>query len=224
MPELQMCRGCLKNFTSQTAHLSQTSNPLCRRIAKTRQSVRSHPVCVSRLKRSSRRLSRSQSPAPDHSPPAPSIPISTIPPVLAQPPSPNSAASSDIESSEDDLLASETIPGWEPPTLRNPDIRSNTPSDTEPDPPPSPTPPPHDIRERTWVMPKVVQFPGSRAGEPVGSALPSHNAYATSLGDSSLSNLYSPFTSKVDWEVAQWAKLRGPSSTSFADLLKIDGV
>ncbi|KAJ7915699.1 hypothetical protein B0H13DRAFT_1584014, partial [Mycena leptocephala] len=33
-----------------------------------------------------------------------------------------------------------------------------------------------------------------------------------------------PFTSKLEWELAQWAKLRGPGSTVFTDLLKISGV
>ncbi|KAG2345003.1 hypothetical protein BDR05DRAFT_998614 [Suillus weaverae] len=37
-------------------------------------------------------------------------------------------------------------------------------------------------------------------------------------------NLYYPFTLKIKWEVACWAKLRGSSSTAFTDLLSIDGV
>jgi hypothetical protein len=35
---------------------------------------------------------------------------------------------------------------------------------------------------------------------------------------------WAPFTSQIDWEVARWAKLCGPSSTAFSDLLKIEGV
>ena len=229
MPEPQTCPGCLGRFSSQTAHLSQTSNPLCRRIAKARRSIRLHPVCISK-KRPSRPSSKSPSPTSDPTSPSLSIPISTIPTPVASPhlasPSPAVTDDSDTESSdsENDLLASEAILGWEPPAPTcDPDIESDPPSDMELDDPPSPTLP-NDIRQRTWVTPKVVQFPGPHAGEPVGSALPSHNAYATSLGDSSPSNPYSPFASKIDWEVAQWAKLRGPSSTSFADLLKVDGV
>ncbi|KAG1791568.1 uncharacterized protein HD556DRAFT_1432897 [Suillus plorans] len=37
-------------------------------------------------------------------------------------------------------------------------------------------------------------------------------------------NLYHPFASKMDWEVARWAKLRGVSSTALSDLLAIEGV
>jgi hypothetical protein len=40
----------------------------------------------------------------------------------------------------------------------------------------------------------------------------------------STSNIYSPFTSQMDWEIARWAKLRGSGSTAFTDLLKIEGV
>jgi hypothetical protein len=37
-------------------------------------------------------------------------------------------------------------------------------------------------------------------------------------------NVWWPFKSRIDWEVARWAKLRGPGSTAFTMLLSIDGV
>ncbi|KAG1770180.1 hypothetical protein EDD22DRAFT_977203 [Suillus occidentalis] len=37
-------------------------------------------------------------------------------------------------------------------------------------------------------------------------------------------NIYAPFTSQMDWDVAKWAKLCGPSSTAFMELLAIDGL
>jgi len=37
-------------------------------------------------------------------------------------------------------------------------------------------------------------------------------------------NPYSPFSSEIDWELAKWAQLRGPSATSFTELLQINGV
>ncbi|KAG1825461.1 uncharacterized protein BJ212DRAFT_1443604 [Suillus subaureus] len=36
--------------------------------------------------------------------------------------------------------------------------------------------------------------------------------------------MYYPFTSKTEWEVVKWVKLHGSSSTTFLDLLSIDGV
>ncbi|TFK58772.1 hypothetical protein BDN72DRAFT_727464, partial [Pluteus cervinus] len=46
--------------------------------------------------------------------------------------------------------------------------------------------------------------------------------YQESLADSE--NPYAPFCSKLEWEIAQWAKTRGPGSTAFTDLLAIEGV
>ncbi|KAG1740114.1 uncharacterized protein EDB91DRAFT_1237348 [Suillus paluster] len=37
-------------------------------------------------------------------------------------------------------------------------------------------------------------------------------------------NNWAPFTSCIDYEVAQWAKVRGQGSTAFSDLLDIEGV
>ncbi|THU96048.1 hypothetical protein K435DRAFT_665236 [Dendrothele bispora CBS 962.96] len=37
-------------------------------------------------------------------------------------------------------------------------------------------------------------------------------------------NIWAPFNSRMDWEVAQWAKMRHTGSTAFSDLLQIDGV
>ena len=219
------CPGCLNVFTSQTAHLSQTTNPLCRRIAKKRRSTRSQSVCVLR-----KQLPKSQTPPLPTSPAVSSQPNSPIPhplPLLVSPlPTPPATSiSGDISESSDDesdIFIDEVTPGWEPPVTGG-NVSSNSSDEMEVDPPPFPTPP-NTTRQRTWAAPKVVQFPRSRAGETIGLAPPSHDAYATSLQDRSPSNPYSPFVSKRDWEVAQWAKLHGPSSTSFGDLLKIDGV
>lgn len=73
----------------------------------------------------------------------------------------------------------------------------------------------------------VVHFPGGLAGSPITSdstrAASGYHEYQTQL-DSGGTNPYTPFTSRIDWEVAQWAKLRGPGSTALTDLLKIEDV
>ena len=84
--------------------------------------------------------------------------------------------------------------------------------------------PPKDLREQTWVTPKVIKFPNPSVGEAMRSVNSTNDTYATLLRESSDSNPYSPFASKLDWEVAKWAKLRGPSSTSLEELLGIEGV
>ncbi|KAH9020914.1 hypothetical protein EDB84DRAFT_1441645 [Lactarius hengduanensis] len=37
-------------------------------------------------------------------------------------------------------------------------------------------------------------------------------------------NPFAPFSSKMEWEIARWAKLRGPGSTAFNELMSIEGV
>ena len=46
--------------------------------------------------------------------------------------------------------------------------------------------------------------------------------YSSGLG--SHCNPWAPFTSEIDWKVAHWAKMHGPGSTAFSELLAINGV
>ncbi|KAI0038057.1 hypothetical protein FA95DRAFT_1506102 [Auriscalpium vulgare] len=72
----------------------------------------------------------------------------------------------------------------------------------------------------------TVQFPG-QAGAPVpqdGHAPGAYDVYRDRLGPTDPANVWAPFASKLDWEIAKWAKMRGPSSTAFTELLQIDGV
>jgi hypothetical protein len=64
----------------------------------------------------------------------------------------------------------------------------------------------------------VDHFPSASAGAPVDSNQ-EHSA-----SDPQSDNPYAPFASRLDWEVARWAKLRGPSSTAISELLSIAGV
>ncbi|KAJ3501738.1 hypothetical protein NMY22_g18820 [Coprinellus aureogranulatus] len=86
---------------------------------------------------------------------------------------------------------------------------------------PAPPPPPTSLSS-----PIVVKYndenPGRRAGCVVSTADEGDEAYADAVGDGS--NIWAPFASKVDWEVAKWAKLRGPGSTALSELLAIEGV
>ncbi|KAG1786964.1 hypothetical protein EV424DRAFT_1356652 [Suillus variegatus] len=69
----------------------------------------------------------------------------------------------------------------------------------------------------------VVPYPDTRAGKSI-TGRPTHCANATyGLDAGSTVNIYAPFSSQMDWDIAKWAKLRGSSSTAFTDLLEIDG-
>ncbi|KAJ7438607.1 hypothetical protein FB451DRAFT_1447943 [Mycena latifolia] len=78
--------------------------------------------------------------------------------------------------------------------------------------------------DRFHEEPVIVKFPGNRAGEEMSKArcASAEEQYNAAVGKSS--NIYAPFASKMDWDIARWAKLRGSGSTAFTDLLEIDGV
>ncbi|KAH7873925.1 uncharacterized protein C8R40DRAFT_1171844 [Lentinula edodes] len=78
-----------------------------------------------------------------------------------------------------------------------------------------------------------IQRFGGQAGAPLPTSQPHYlssqksdpgfQQYQSSIVDSE-SNIWAPFTSKSDWEMACWAKIRGSGSTAFSELLLIDGV
>ncbi|KZV59797.1 hypothetical protein PENSPDRAFT_594870 [Peniophora sp. CONT] len=97
------------------------------------------------------------------------------------------------------------------------------PDDDEPDedPDPNPAPPPPQERRR------VVHF-GGRAGEALngGAAGQDHFAkYESELPEArNANNPYHPFNTKMDWDIAAWAKNFGIGANAFTALLKIDGL
>jgi hypothetical protein len=85
-----------------------------------------------------------------------------------------------------------------------------------------------DRREAELVLerrPFVTKYPGHMAGAVHSKAnLGENQKYGLRIGKESQENLYTPFTSQLEWELARWAKIRGPSSTSFTELMAIEGV
>ena len=128
------------------------------------------------------------------------------------------------EEGEDDDDDS-NLPGWEPPPVNLPDLPIPMDEDVDV----------HvldrDARQRVESQASgkttVVRFPGTEAGKVHAShgegIDSSHWAYAASVGITAGAP-YAPFKSKLDWEVARWAKLRGPGATALTDLLKIENV
>lgn len=73
-------------------------------------------------------------------------------------------------------------------------------------------------------LPYIVKYPNTRAGEVFSTVGKDMNTeYTACIGDHQ-ANPYSPFKSQIDWELAYWAKTRGPSSTAFTELMQIDNV
>ncbi|PPQ83323.1 hypothetical protein CVT26_015163 [Gymnopilus dilepis] len=73
---------------------------------------------------------------------------------------------------------------------------------------------------------KVVRYtdkyPSSAAGGILVQGKSLDTQYRTAVKEKD--NPWAPFESRMDWEVGKWAKLRGPGSTAFSELLQIDGV
>ncbi|KAF8810314.1 hypothetical protein BYT27DRAFT_7209578 [Phlegmacium glaucopus] len=82
-----------------------------------------------------------------------------------------------------------------------------------------------ETEEQLQRRPFAVKY-GNHAGEPVQpniSKKSSHEKYQESLQNIS-ENIYAPFANRMEWEISQWAKFRGPSSTAFSELMGIEGV
>lgn len=82
--------------------------------------------------------------------------------------------------------------------------------------------------ENNLRQPIVVdKFPSNRADAPINDYDGRDHAECSHYGRAVNENhhgTYASFTSCLDWEIAQWAKLRGPGSTAISELLSIDGV
>lgn len=80
-----------------------------------------------------------------------------------------------------------------------------------------------DVRKKTFVE----HFPGGLAGSPILKQLETteYVKYGEFLDDiDGKKTIWAPFTSKLDWEIARWAKMRGPGSTAVSELLGIEDV
>ncbi|KAI0738669.1 hypothetical protein C8Q80DRAFT_1222483 [Daedaleopsis nitida] len=77
------------------------------------------------------------------------------------------------------------------------------------------------LRARTYV----VQYPGDLAGSPIDKPLaPSGYKAFEARVDASGTNPYAPSVSRMDWEVAKWAEMRGPGSTALTEHLEIENL
>ncbi|KAF7369778.1 hypothetical protein MVEN_00309900 [Mycena venus] len=123
---------------------------------------------------------------------------------------------------EDSDEEEEEPPQWEPPATQQPGASNSNPTgdNASADVVTASQPAPEDHLVR---KPHVTRFRG-RAGSPLAQTeLPAFQKYKSQLSEMD-DNLWAPFQTQMDWEIARWAKLRGSTSTAFTDLLVIDGV
>ncbi|TEB31128.1 hypothetical protein FA13DRAFT_1791834 [Coprinellus micaceus] len=78
-------------------------------------------------------------------------------------------------------------------------------------------------RDTDYPSPYIISYGGS-AGKPIRRDLPSDQQYEHSLPKAASSD-YFPFSSRIDWDIARWAKLHSHlSASAVSNLLSIDGV
>jgi hypothetical protein len=104
---------------------------------------------------------------------------------------------------------------------------------TDDDPTQADRDPTHGVRglaERQLEQePFVIPYPsrGQGVGDPVGASR-EQSAHANMSYELEIApdktNPYAPFASQLDWDIAKWAKLRGPGCTSFGEMMNIPGV
>jgi hypothetical protein len=125
---------------------------------------------------------------------------------------------SELEEDEDELLVEEFDAGWEPARSQMADSEPVDDQSVKGDAPQTRS----AAEEQDYNEPVIVKFPGN-AGAPIAHVEAiGHHAYKQQISNAEL--CWAPFKSKIDWEIAKWAKLHGPGSTAFDDLLGIEGV
>ena len=95
---------------------------------------------------------------------------------------------------------------------------------------PSPTSEPHTALSGRQAVEDALRrhvhveiFPSQTAGRPVGNGQGTNTKYGSGIPQAT-GNPYAPFQDHFNWEIARWAKLRGPSSNALNELLSIEGV
>ena len=72
--------------------------------------------------------------------------------------------------------------------------------------------------------PYGVKFTGGKAGAVYTDQdhVDGNTEYTLQINNPN--NLFSPFSSQIEWEISHWAKTWGPSSAAFTELMSINGV
>jgi hypothetical protein len=78
---------------------------------------------------------------------------------------------------------------------------------------------------RTGTVPREIYIGSHNAGKPIHTNNNGgYSNYVERLETGNQKYIWAPFTSRMEWEVAQWAKLHGPGSTLCSEFLEIEGV
>ena len=245
-----LCAGCdlFFSFSGYSAHLSTTRKPLCAALFRSQQEYVPHaePTPSVQSPPTSPRHFEGDAFGADYGPDDFPFPhtdeykllsdILLVPQGDDNPDKANSDMDSDAEEDADNFRILQE-PHWEPPPSSLPAVSPTLPLPTS-----STSTPDEDLsmhfgrllneRERQdaegsiWTRPVIRRFPGNNAGAPLSQVKQARAGYREiqSEIDADDGHIWAPFRSKLDWEFARWAKLRGPTSTAVSELLAIDEV
>ena len=134
-----------------------------------------------------------------------------------------------VDSSDDEDVAVGDEDGWEPQPLDQPTGYRDILPPVDPVPPNSIPSNRQESHNRLSQKPVIRLFndrPDRNAGAPLANQTKtSYETYQDALPNANaIPNVWALFASKIDWEIARWAKLRGPSSTALSELLRVEGV
>ncbi|KAI0311703.1 hypothetical protein OF83DRAFT_1087518 [Amylostereum chailletii] len=123
---------------------------------------------------------------------------------------------------------------WEPTVNPNvaaagTDARTRTNPAEHPGRDPDPMPATEQPQQHSSIFPNsdpiIVPFPLKTAGAPLSQVWSTSEYESQRKSNNAQSgNIWAPFESKIDWTMAYWAKMRGPSSTAMTELLQMDEV
>ncbi|KAI0317368.1 hypothetical protein OF83DRAFT_1121651, partial [Amylostereum chailletii] len=126
-----------------------------------------------------------------------------------------------------ELMTTRWEPAINPNSPAGPDVSMDPAADSSEMPTQTPA---MEQRQRSSIFPSsnpiIVPFPLKTAGTPI-SQLRSPTEYEAqhmSNDTQGAGNIWAPFESKIDWKMAYWVKMRGPSSTAMTELLRMDEV
>lgn len=213
MPRLTSCNGCGKKFSAlkyRRSHLSQTTDPRCQ-LERQAFLARNHPD-------HSLPISPSTSPLLSSSP-LPTPTTSILHPFVS---SPNAHTQELPEPEDEDSFDATPTSSDDNQTVHLDDTSDEENNDDE-----------HgrflsvneatNLQGKIWGDVHIEIYPGRRAGAVYSQGIPTMKEFENILGGPS-PNPYAPFNSQTDWELAKWAKFRGPGSTAFTELMGIADV
>jgi hypothetical protein len=221
----QSCNGCGKTFSSpkyRRSHLSQTTNPLCQ---SERQAFLARHLQNYSPPTSPRQPVPPPLPSSPRNSPTTSTPISFETP-FENPPDTSTHQLPDSEDTSSDDASTSSYDGEGEQDLgdqSDEDTAANGDADDDE----------HGrflsadevtgLQGNMWAEVHVEVYPGRHAGAVHSHGIPTMKEFENTLGGPH-SNPYAPFNSQTDWELAKWAKLRGPGATAFTELMGVTGV